>query len=499
MVMSVPLRPLSSGLAATDGSVAIMLALASHMIKHTYWSKDIIFLFTQHEFVGVQAWLDGYFEVQTSSYVKAERLPARAGLIQAAINLELSGMSFGGIDVLIEGINGLLPNLDLVNLVHKLARENGIRSTIHHRPDLFSKDLDKLVPHNILTTFTMMANLATGMPSGNHGLFLRFRVDSLTIKSAPGGSSGLNSVGQLVEGVFRSINNLLEKFHQSFFFYLMPCTYRYISIGLYIPPFALMVAASLIQAIMLWSRFTFEVDTKKSKLIANQDQAFTSDGKFTDDTIHTLRLPDNVVQGVYSLIPLIVGCHLSGLMLLKAPSLFGGGEVKQMPAADTVILGGLAGIVSSMMLIRTVLRKEEFDGINWYLFKTISLIYHGLTLFLLSLLNISLAAIVAAFTVPVYTVIRPTSYKLLTGLQMLLLLLISPVSIILICQTLYNVVTGNAQIHSLEFFSLLTDLQHSVLYAIIDHLVYKNYLLNIVCLVLYPTWLMFWSLLFMNV
>jgi len=43
---------------------------------------------------------------------------------------------------------------------------------------------------------------------------------------------------------------------------------------------------------MLWSRFTFEVDTKKSKLIANQDQAFTSDGKFTDDTIHTLRLPD---------------------------------------------------------------------------------------------------------------------------------------------------------------------------------------------------------------
>jgi len=82
---------------------------------------------------------------------------------------------------------------------------------------------------------------------------------------------------------------------------------------------------------------------------------------------------------------------------------------------------------------------------------------------------------------------------------MLLLLLISPVSIILICQTLYNVVTGNAQIHSLEFFSLLTDLQHSVLYAIIDHLVYKNYLLNIVCLVLYPTWLMFWSLLFMNV
>lgn len=67
--------------------------------------------------------------------------------------------------------------------------------------------------------------------------------------------------------------------------------------------------------------------------------------------------------------------------------------------------------LSRKIKLQIFFRKEEFDGINWYLFKTISLIYHGLTLFLLSLLNISLAAIVAAFTVPVYTVIRPTSYK----------------------------------------------------------------------------------------
>lgn len=36
-------------------------------IEHTYWSKDIIFLFTQHEFVGIQAWLDEYLQVTTSS------------------------------------------------------------------------------------------------------------------------------------------------------------------------------------------------------------------------------------------------------------------------------------------------------------------------------------------------------------------------------------------------------------------------------------------------
>ena len=34
-----------------------------------------------------------------------------------------------------------------------------------------------------------------------------------------------------MEGVIRSLNNLQERFHQSFFFYLMPATNRYISIG----------------------------------------------------------------------------------------------------------------------------------------------------------------------------------------------------------------------------------------------------------------------------
>ena len=52
---------------------------------------------------------------------------------------------------------------------------------------------------------------------------------------------------RVVEGVFRSLNNLLERFHQSFFFYLLPSTDRYVSIGLYMPPFALMAIAGVIK------------------------------------------------------------------------------------------------------------------------------------------------------------------------------------------------------------------------------------------------------------
>ena len=32
----------------------------------------------------------------------------------------------------------------------------------------------------------------------------------------------LHTIGRVVEGVFRSLNNLLERLHQSFFFYLLP-------------------------------------------------------------------------------------------------------------------------------------------------------------------------------------------------------------------------------------------------------------------------------------
>ena len=35
-----------------------------------------------------------------------------------------------------------------------------------------------------------------------------------------------------LEGIMRSLNNLQERFHQSFFFYLLPATNRYISIGI---------------------------------------------------------------------------------------------------------------------------------------------------------------------------------------------------------------------------------------------------------------------------
>lgn len=137
-----------------------------------YWAKDIIILITEHEQLGAQAWLEAYHGIENSGagdirygpfnnnlknskshkILHSGTLKGRAGAIQAAINLELPALTISNInlpvflyifaffsykttiifsdyiDVKVEGLNGQLPNLDLVNLIHKMC----IKSYVHH-------------------------------------------------------------------------------------------------------------------------------------------------------------------------------------------------------------------------------------------------------------------------------------------------------------------------------------------------------------------------------
>lgn len=57
---------------------------------------------------------------------------------------------------------------------------------------------------------------------------------------------------KIVEGISRSLNNLLERFHQSFFFYVIISSDRFISIGDYMPSIGLMAGSLLIKSFLLW-------------------------------------------------------------------------------------------------------------------------------------------------------------------------------------------------------------------------------------------------------
>lgn len=60
-------------------------------------------------------------------------LLGRGGAIQAALNLEIHSARVGYIDVKLSGLNGQLPNLDLVNLVHRMCSKEGVRHTFNNK------------------------------------------------------------------------------------------------------------------------------------------------------------------------------------------------------------------------------------------------------------------------------------------------------------------------------------------------------------------------------
>lgn len=57
-------------------------------------------------------------------------LQGRAGSIQAALSLELSSDVITSLDLVLEGLNGQLPNLDLANLFHAFCQKLGVLCTI---------------------------------------------------------------------------------------------------------------------------------------------------------------------------------------------------------------------------------------------------------------------------------------------------------------------------------------------------------------------------------
>lgn len=126
IVITVPYRPPSSVHPEITYGIPLILAFADFARKQKYWAKDIIFLITEQEQLGMQAWLEAYHGYDDNPVLRSGSLDARAGQIQAAINVEVQDFDIQYINIKIEGLNGQLPNLDLHNLVQKLSHKQSI-------------------------------------------------------------------------------------------------------------------------------------------------------------------------------------------------------------------------------------------------------------------------------------------------------------------------------------------------------------------------------------
>jgi GPI-anchor transamidase subunit GAA1 len=257
ILLSMPYRPPNTAHTAITSTVPLLLAFAEFARKQKYWSKDLIFLICDQEQLGMQAFLEAYFGEDDSNILDSGKLYGRAGNIIAAINFEIQDFDVQFNNLKIEGLNGRLPNLDLHNLVVKLSHKQGIPTGYRmkisdHNPNDYVGNLENLL--------ASMWTQSSGIPTGNHGLFHRYGIEALTIESVkkntqvknPNVQSQVLSLLRIVEGISRSLNNLLERFHQSFFFYVLISSERFISIGDYMPSIGLMAGSLLIKSFLLW-------------------------------------------------------------------------------------------------------------------------------------------------------------------------------------------------------------------------------------------------------
>ena len=229
-----------------QNGVALALTLARYFKRWSLWSKDIIFLISADSKAGPQAWIEAYHDCHSAN---VESLPLKSGALEGAIVVDNPlNHSFESIHITYDGINGQLPNLDLFNTAVSIASgQHGIPISLQQMWKSGDSYRERLS-----TTFRGMVSQGFGQSTGPHSSFIPYHVDAITLKTVGQGWQDDMALGRVVESLFRSLNNLMEHFHQSFFLYLLMHNNRFVSIGTYLPSAMAVAASFTIMALALW-------------------------------------------------------------------------------------------------------------------------------------------------------------------------------------------------------------------------------------------------------
>jgi glycosylphosphatidylinositol transamidase len=414
-----------------NSGLALVLTLARYFKKWSLWSKDIIFLISGDSTSGPQAWVDAYHDSHSPESV--ESLSIKSGALQGAVAVDYPagpwGHRYDKLHVVYDGVNGQLPNLDLFNTAVNIANgQMGIGCTLQRMWKHDDSYQDRLQ-----TMFRGMISQGLGHASGPHSSFIPYHVDAITIQTVGDGWHDEMGLGRTIESLFRSLNNLLEHLHQSFFFYLLLEAKRFVSIGTYLPSAMLIAANFSITAIALWvqsGRSNAPIPNPASTNPPNDEKTteeeppvkVTSiDGKPTIVPAAILEITERPM-----LLPLAftLGTHFLGLIPLyifnntPQPYL---GTLFDITVGLTSVLPLLAAKTLSRFKCPTV---QESTLIHCF-----ALLLLGLFLAALATLNFSLSFLIGILTVPLSFVRRTTS-KPLSGIQTILLMTLNPVVVI---------------------------------------------------------------------
>uniref|UniRef100_A0A8C7ZVD6 GPI-anchor transamidase component GPAA1 n=1 Tax=Oryzias sinensis TaxID=183150 RepID=A0A8C7ZVD6_9TELE len=464
LVLSAPCTPGDNN----NQAVGLLLGLAHYFRNQVYWAKDIIFLVNEHDLIGMQAWLEGYHHTNVTG-MDWSPLQGRGGSIQAALSLELSSDVVTSLDIVLEGLNGQLPNLDLANLFYAFCQKIGVLCTIQGKLQRSDWDSASGYNHAVQTMMLMVMKQASGRPWGDHGLFLRYHIEAATVKGVNSFrhyKTDATTIGRLLEGMYRKLNNLLERLHQSYFFYLLPSLSHFVSIGYYMPAFGLLAVILLLRALDLWVQLSAQ-PSRTEDGVAGTEQSN---------------------PGVLSVLTPLVISHLTGAALYMLPVRFQEVAVEHFPVSETeaVVLTAIAVYTAGLALPHNT---HRYPDMGWRVLKLVALLYLAVLLGCTAVINFSLGFILALTLVPAAAYVTPHVPKALSAF---FLVALSPA-----CTLLFSVF----------FFQELQEMPVSfqdgwLLYlsviaqGMLDHYLYGSLVFPLVALLVYPCWLLFWNILF---
>ncbi|KAF8984952.1 Glycosyl phosphatidyl inositol protein transamidase complex subunit [Entomortierella lignicola] len=420
-------------------AIAMLLTLGKVFKRCSHFSKDVIFVVSDGDAEGLQAWLKAYHgnEENTEKYSE-ETLHVRSGAIQAALNLDFPGTGdYNALGIFFEGVNGQLPNLDMINTVKQISEGIApVELTLHDELVPYTENMTKNYINSLKRMLYMMKYQATGTPTGNHGLYLKYKIDAITLHAFnrpdwPSQRFNLFRLGALIESTVRSLNNLLEHLHQSFFFYLLSGVQNYTSIGLYMPPVIILGVSFIFQALSLWglsSDLPLELEAiNEGKKVA---VALPYSRRSRNFKVSTTIIGMSFVAGWASFQLLTTGFGFPGeTPILKLVASTGVCSVLVPPAVYS------ARIRSQLLKKSGKAKSKDTDqsydadltpAADWVLLKTFILALSALIVTTLSALNFSMAVTLGAIIVFPYMAFRPSSYPIISGVQAFVLMAISP-------------------------------------------------------------------------
>lgn len=330
-----------------DGGIALLAAMARYFKRWNIWSKNIIFVATSDSHLALRSWVSAY---HTS-------LKNTGGSIEGAIVMDYPGKQdyIDEIEIFYGGLNGQLPNLDLFNTAVECCGREGLKVVLNGKNMGYTRYSERL---ETLLEGIFHQTISGIFPGPGSENFSGWRIDSITLRArGDKGPYDITTFGRLSESIFRSVNNLLEHFHQSFFFYLLLSPKHFVSIGTYLP-----AAMAVAHSFPLMASYHF------FKNFTSKNWTSVSSGL--------------LITGAVLLVSLMFG-----YVMLIVPSSF-------------APLAMAASCAFFTAIIPLLLSRVKFSPDTLRLVQIVSLITHGLILTTLATVNFALSISMGILTVP---------------------------------------------------------------------------------------------------